>query len=619
MENMTGLTELRAQMSQHICEMVRTKVSELMSIWSDVGITYEATRSRLERTRAHIANLLDQMLEGEVEMRERLLRNIKEFSNEVQQLALELSVASPAVDSSLTMLEKENVIRERLEQLKQIKSFRKRERKKLRSKECELCTKLGMPALVLSNNTSTPTEKDLQELEQHVNQLEREKAIRSCTLSALRNSIIAKLSLLDVQPEAQLEIQLVEDQEGFILSNSNIDEARAYLERLKQLEEARRQELAALLDQLALFFDRLDIPLEEQDHIRNANNGLTPATMAALRNKLAEYELQKRERLREFVIRVKDELLTWYGKCCLPMSRDFLDDDDEDATEEHLAKLEQLLKSLKDFYSENKVIIAKAERHEALWMRFLELEKLATDPSRLMNRGGHLLIETKERQRLQTELPRLRQEIQEYITTYSGRSEIFARWGKDFLDHLDSQQRARAEEKERQRLERENRRKATPAKLSNTKRTFCGTPSGSASKMFRLGASNATLGSSRRVGTPASKNTQVAHGGTPVRAGAAVSAAKSIRRRSLRAQKKSATGRQLFKGKGADEASSSTAGPVGGLTSMDSFAHFLAQANGKQLTSSILEAPRPSQPETAPRATGADLDSTLTEEQMPPS
>lgn len=82
----------------------------------------------------------------------------------------------------------------------------------------------------------------------------------------------------------------------------------------------------------------------------------------------------------------------------------------------------------------------------------------------------------------------------------------------------------------------ENRRKATPAKLSNTKRTFCGTPSGSASKMFRLGASNATLGSSRRVGTPDSKNTQLAHGGTPVRAGAAVSAAKSIRRRSLKAQ-----------------------------------------------------------------------------------
>lgn len=91
-------------MSQHICEMVRTKVSELMSIWSDVGITYEATRSRLERTRAHIANLLDQMLEGEVEMRERLLRNIKEFSNEVQQLALELSVASPAVSSGIALL-----------------------------------------------------------------------------------------------------------------------------------------------------------------------------------------------------------------------------------------------------------------------------------------------------------------------------------------------------------------------------------------------------------------------------------------------------------------------------------------------------------------------------------
>ncbi|XP_037570216.1 protein regulator of cytokinesis 1-like isoform X1 [Dermacentor silvarum] len=618
MENMAGLPELREQANQQICEMVKTKVNELTSIWSDVGISYEPTRSRLERTRAHIANLLDQMLEGEVEMRERLLRNITEFSDELQKLSLELSVPNPAIDDSLTMLEKENVIRERLEQLKQIKGFRKRERKKLRSKECELCTKLGMPALALSN-ASTPTENDLQELEQHVAQLEREKAIRSCTLSALRNSIVAKLNLLDLQPESELEIQLVEDQDGFILSNSNIDEARAYLERLTKLEEARRQELAALQDQLALFFDRLDIPPEEQDRIRDTSSGLTPATMAALKDKLAEYERKKRERLREFVVRVKDELLTWYKKCCLPKSRVYLDDDCEDVTEQHLAKLEEQLKSLKDFYSENKVIIAKAERHEALWLRSLELEKLAMDPSRLMNRGGRLLLETKERQRLQTELPRLRQEIKDYITTYSGRSEIFALWGKDFLSHLDSQQRAHAEEKERERLERESRRKATPSKSSSMKRTFCATPSSSASKMSRLGISSATIGSSRRGGTPASKNNLVAHGGTPVRAGAAaISAAKSIRRRSLKAQKKSANGRQLFKGKGAEEASTSTAGPVGGLTSMDSFAHFLAQRNGKQLTSSILEAPRPSQPEAAPQAAGPDLDLTLTEEQVRP-
>lgn len=618
MENMAGLEQLRTQMNRHICEMVRTKVGELTNLWSDVGISYEPTRSRLERTHAHIATLLDQMLEGEIQMRERLLRNITEFSAQVQKLSVELAVPSSSVDDSLTMLEKESVIRERLEQLKQIKAFRKRERKKLRSKECELCTKLGVPALALSN-ASTPTENDLEELEQHVAQLEREKAIRSCTLSTLRNSVIAKLNLLGVQPEAKLEIQIVEDQEGFILSNSNMDKARAYLERLKQLEEARRRELAALLDQLALFFDRLDIPTEEQDHIRNTNSDLTPATIAALKDKLYNYDQMKRERLQEFINRVKDELLTWKKKCCRPNSVDD-DDDCEDITEQHLAKLEDELKSLKNFYADNKGIIAKAERHEALWLRSLELEKLAADPARLMNRGGRLLHETKERQRLQIELPRLRQEIEKYIATNSGRSDTFARWGRDLLSHLDSQQRKHAEEKERERLERESRRKATPTKSSNVKRALCGTPSGTASRISRLGTSSATLGSSRRGATPASKNTLVAHGGTPVRAGAAaIAAAKSTRRRSLKAQqKKSVNSRQLFKGKGADEASTSTAGPVGGLPSMDSFAHFLTQESGKHLTSSMLETQK-SLPETAAQATGAHMDSTLTEEQAPPS
>ncbi|XP_049522200.1 protein regulator of cytokinesis 1-like [Dermacentor silvarum] len=615
MENMAGLEQLRTQMNRHICEMVRTKVGELTNLWSDVGISYEPTRSRLERTHAHIATLLDQMLEGEIQMRERLLRNITEFSTQVQKLSVELAVPSSSVDDSLTMLEKESVIRERLEQLKQIKAFRKRERKKLRSKECELCTKLGVPALALSN-ASTPTENDLEELEQHVAQLEREKAIRSCTLSALRNSIVAKLNLLDVQPETQLEIQLVEDQEGFILSNSNMDEARAYLERLTKLEEVRRQELAALQDQLALFFDRLDIPPEEQERIRNTNSGLTSATMAVLRNKLAVYELQKRERLREFVTRVKDELLTWYRKCCLPKSRIYLDDnnDSKGVTEERLVELERELKSLKDFYSENAMIIAKAARHEALWVKYLELEKLSTDPSRLMNRGGRLLLETKERQRLQAELPKLRKEIKDYITTHSDRSETFALWGKDFLGHLDSQQRAHAEEKERERLER-NRRKATPVKSSSRKRNNSGTPSRSASKMPRLGSNNGTLSSSSRGGSPAGKNTLVAHGGTPARAG------KNIRRRSVKAQKKSANGRQLFKGRGAEKsgASTSTAGPVGGVTTMDSFTQFLAHRSRVQLTSSVLaETPRPFQPEAALQAMHHDLDLTLTEEQVPP-
>ncbi|XP_049268679.1 protein regulator of cytokinesis 1-like [Rhipicephalus sanguineus] len=546
MADMPGIEELRAQVTEEICDMVRAKVNELTSVWCDVGIDYEPTRSRLERTRVHLSNLLNQMVDGEVDMKERLLKNIAQFTVDVHQLSSELAVPNPAIPDSLTILERESTIRERLEQLKEIKNYRRRERKKLRAKETELCAKLGMPASNLCS-VSVPSEKDLQELEKHVEALEQEKAVRSCTVSLLRKDIIAKLHLLDAQPQAQLEIQVIDDEDGFILSKDNIDELKAYLDRLKQLEEARRRELADLLDQLALFFDRLDIPPEEQDHIRSSSTGLAPSTLAALRATLAGYERQKKERLREFVTRAKDDLLTWYKKCCVPQSRVYLDDDDsEDISEERLALLEEQLKALKEFYSENKVIIAKAERHEALWSRSLELEKLASDPSRLTNRGGRLLLEAKERHRLQVEIPRLRKEIEKFIATYSGSNKIFAVWGKDFLEHLDAQQQAHAQEKERERLARESRRKATPSTLGSSKRAYCGTPSSSASKMSRLGTSSGTLASSRRMGTPVEKGTLAVRGGTPV--GAAAAAVRNIRRRSLKAQqKKLANGRQLFK------------------------------------------------------------------------
>lgn len=603
--------------------MVKEKVTRLTSIWFDVGINYEPTRNRLDRTMSHLSNLLDQMVEGELEMKERLLTNIAQFTDDIQKLSAELDVASPEVPDSLTIIERENTIRERLEHLKGIKSSRKRERKRLRAKESELSAKLGMPTLNLCS-TSVPSDKDLHELEKHVAALEQEKVVRSCTLSLLRKDIIAKLSLLNAQPEGQLEIQLIDDQDGFVLSEGNINQMKAFLERLKQLEDARRRELAGLLDQLALFFDRLDIPPEEQDHIRSTSTGLTPSTLAALRAKLAEYEVQKKERLREFVTRVKDELLTWYKKCCVPESRVYLDDNDsEDFTEERLVLLEEQLKALKDFYAENKVIIGKAEQHEAMWSRFLELEKVSMDPSRLNNRGGRLLLETKERSRLQAEIPRLRKQIEKFINTYSGNNKIFAVWGKNFLEHLDSQQHAYAQEKERERLERESRRKATPLSTSSGKRAYCGTPSSSACKMSRLGSSNATLASSRHVGTPAGRSNTAARGATPVRAGsAAVAAAKSVRRRSLKAQnRKKATGRQLYNGQGAEGGgtpSTSSTSALGGVTTMDSFAQFLAQRNEKQLTSSVLfETPKQLRPETAEKA--VHLDVTLTNEQAPPS
>ncbi|KAH6920284.1 hypothetical protein HPB50_028729 [Hyalomma asiaticum] len=91
----SSLEELRVHMINEISEMVKEKVTQLTGIWSDIGINYEATRNRLDRTSAHLANLLAQMLDGEHDMTRTLLTNIDQFATQVQQLSVELAVASP--------------------------------------------------------------------------------------------------------------------------------------------------------------------------------------------------------------------------------------------------------------------------------------------------------------------------------------------------------------------------------------------------------------------------------------------------------------------------------------------------------------------------------------------
>ncbi|KAH6937239.1 hypothetical protein HPB50_026044 [Hyalomma asiaticum] len=211
-------------MINEISEM-KEKVTQLTGIWSDIGINYEATRNRLDRTRTRLANLLDQMLDGENDMKCTLLKNIEKFTSQVQQLSVELAVAVPEVPDSLTATEKENIIRKRLERLKKIKNSRKLELKRLRAKESELCTRLGVPAL---NHCSgfIPSEKDLHDLQNHVTALEQEKVTRSCTLALLREDIVAKLNLLNIQPEGQLEIQLINDLNVYVLSEGNIKEMK---------------------------------------------------------------------------------------------------------------------------------------------------------------------------------------------------------------------------------------------------------------------------------------------------------------------------------------------------------------------------------------------------------
>lgn len=275
---------------------------------------------------------------------------------------------------------------------------------------------------------------------------------------ALRHEIVAMISLLDVRPESQREQDImVEDPPSFVLSASNMKAVEDYLQRLNDLEAQHRRERANVVERLALYWERLGIPEAERGDLQRSHSGLTDATLDALRHQIAKCGVLKQERMKEFITRAQDELLSWFRLCCVPEREALLEEewDSEDWSEERLEKLEKELKTLKDFHTTNKDIARKVERREVLWARFLDYEKYLADPARLNNRGGRLLSEIKERTRLETELPRLEHEITSYIDNYTGEErEVFDTWSCKFLAHIEAQHTAYNDIKEKERLQR---------------------------------------------------------------------------------------------------------------------------------------------------------------------
>ncbi|CAN7983803.1 unnamed protein product [Ixodes pacificus] len=399
-------------------------------------------------------------------------------------------------DKALSILEREELLRGLVHELTTLKVSRRRKLKGLRAQERHLCTRLAMPPHQL--DTRVPSEGDLHELEKHVQMLKEEQDRRETKYHNLRAEVLALVEELSVAPEGSFQEKVVDsDPASFGLSTSSLAAVAAYLDELKSLHAARVAECAQLRQSISQFWKRLEVPQDQQDAFTSEHTGLGDDVVAALKSEVARCEVLKRERLQEFIQQVITELIEMYTKCGVPERKARLEGacDAEACTEERLKSLEAELSAAKRFYDQNTAILEKVERREVLWGRLLEFESKARDPGRFNNRGGGLLLEERERKRLEKELPRLGREILEHIDAHEADgSSLFLEWSAAFKEHLDAQYASYQEDKENERLAREARRNMSGSSRS-AKRGI--SPAAHPSKMARMATASASLASLR--------------------------------------------------------------------------------------------------------------------------
>ena len=190
----------------------------------------------------------------------------------------------------------------------------------------------------------------------------------------------------------------------------------------------------------------------------------------------------KKANIEQFIVNLRNELNEIWDKCFYSENQknQFKAFHSIDFTEELLEKHEAELDRMKDYLELNKELFVKVERRQEIWSKFMELERRAKDPTRLINaRGTALLEEERERNKVNKTLPRVEQELHELIQNWEqehGRD--FRVRGVSFAAFIEQQKEEHLRGLEMEKIAREKAKKenllhetrfgakpSTPAKL----------------------------------------------------------------------------------------------------------------------------------------------------------
>ena len=190
----------------------------------------------------------------------------------------------------------------------------------------------------------------------------------------------------------------------------------------------------------------------------------------------------KKANIEQFIVNLRNELNEIWDKCFYSENQknQFKALHSIDFTEELLEKHEAELDRMKEYLELNKELFVKVERRQEIWSKFMELERRAKDPTRLINaRGTALLEEERERNKVNKTLPRVEQELHELIQNWEqehGRD--FRVRGVSFAAFIEQQKEEHLRGLEMEKIAREKAKKenllhetrfgakpSTPAKL----------------------------------------------------------------------------------------------------------------------------------------------------------
>jgi len=471
---------LRSDSHDSIHQSVEHSLGRLMSLWQEIGIDGEMQSERYINVRKRVDTVMEEMIAEEMQRRQQIINNIASYQASVDKISAELGQTSAAkLTGNLTLLEQEKTLVDQLRELYDTRDDMLLKLKNLKDKEDQLCDVLSeKPSDV--DVTAVPSTNQLAELQENVLRLECEKTSRFAVYEKTKQAIVQLTDELEVPPCTHFELVVVNGSvKTFKPSTGNMKLLQHYHQELEEKKKSSEKKFTQLRGEIETLWLRLNISHADVTVLLTSTQGYKAHCIHALEAELRRCRELQRQNLRQVIDAARQDVERLWHQCYISREERpaFSDTSSAEYTEEVLSRYEEELKALRNYYDTNKV----AERDE-LFQKFLAFEKSANDRERLLsNRGCRVMAEEKGRQRLMKSLPKLQQQLKQYIASVEAQSgrkitvnglscDVYVRRQCDEYNNQKETEKREREETKRQQLHNEMMFGSHPAPVLTRKR-----------------------------------------------------------------------------------------------------------------------------------------------------
>jgi len=366
-------TMLSQDLSTKLQSVVDDRVDNLSSLWEELGIDGQGREDRCQTVLKHVTSLLDKMVDEEVKQKKKILDSLEHHTKLALKLSKELGISYDTPDSGLVLVQYERAVRHEADRLAELKEERLVEVRKLRKTDEELCARLGMDPFYISSTTVPDTSK-LNQLKDHIAELESTLLARMKEVEHLRDNIIKLYETLDIEPRTEFEREIAcESLDRFVLSTKNIESVTRVQVELEDRLKANQREVCECIDKIDALYERLQMDANTKFEFLANNKGHSSGVIFALKEEICRLEEIKKANIEKFINNIRNELHQLWDDCYYSEDQRnlFLPLHSTNFSEELLEAHEQEVTKLKDHFEVHKELFAKVSKRQEVWNKFM--------------------------------------------------------------------------------------------------------------------------------------------------------------------------------------------------------------------------------------------------------